>query len=116
MKKLPVLKDGRMINLTKINSLRDKLLSLYNPEKVYVFGSYAWGEPTEESDLDILVVSNKFRELSFGERIAQATDILFDLDFSVDLVVETSEEFSQSEKIKGSLESYVRSKGVLLYG
>jgi predicted nucleotidyltransferase len=105
-----------MINLGKINSLRDQLLSLYNAEKVYVFGSYAWGEPTEESDLDILVVSNKFRELSLGKRIAQATDVLFDLDFPVDLVVETPEEFDLSKKTLGSLESYVDSKGVLLYG
>ena len=105
-----------MVNLKKINSLKDKLLALYNAEKVYVFGSYAWGNPTEDSDLDILVISNKFKKLSFGKRIAQATDILFDLDFPVDLVVETPEEFSQSEKVEGSLESRVGSRGVLLYG
>jgi predicted nucleotidyltransferase len=105
-----------MIDLIKINYLKDQLILLYNAEKIYLFGSYAWGEPTEDSDLDILVISNQFKDLSFGKRVAQATDILFDLDFPVDLVVETSEEFSQSEKIKGSLESYVGSKGVLLYG
>jgi predicted nucleotidyltransferase len=105
-----------MIDLIKINYLKDQLILLYNAEKIYLFGSYAWGEPTEDSDLDILVISNQFKDLSFGKRVAQATDILFDLDFPVDLIVETSEEFSQSEKIKGSLESYVGSKGVLLYG
>jgi len=105
-----------MINLRKINLLRDKLQILYNAEKVYVFGSYAWGEPTEDSDLDILVISNKFRELSLGKRIAKATDILFDLDFSVDLVVATPEEFNLSKNTRGSLENYVDSKGVVLHG
>ncbi|WP_319203993.1 nucleotidyltransferase domain-containing protein [uncultured Ilyobacter sp.] len=105
-----------MINLRKINLLRDKLQILYNAERVYVFGSYAWGEPTEDSDLDILVISNKFRELSLGKRIAKATDILFDLDFSVALVVETPEEFNLSKNTRGSLESYVDSKGVVLHG
>lgn len=89
-----------MINLRKINLLRDKLQILYNAERVYVFGSYAWGEPTEDSDLDILVISNKFKELSLGKRIAKATDILFDLDFPVDLVVETSEEFNLSKNTR----------------
>ena len=89
---------------------------MYNAEKVYVFGSYAWGEPTEDSDLDILVISNKFRELSLGKRIANATDILFDLDFPVDLLVETSEEFNLSKNTRGSLESYVDSKGIVLHG
>ncbi len=103
-----------MINLRKINSLRDKLSSLYSAEKIYVFGSYAWGEPTEESDLDLLVITNKFKELSLGKRIAKATDILFELDFPVDLVVETSDEFDRFEKVRGSLEYQVENKGVLL--
>jgi len=103
-----------MINLKDINILRDNLRSLYNTEKIYLFGSYAWGKPTEESDLDVLVISDKFKELSFGKRIAKATDVLFELDFPVDLVVETPEEFNRFEKVKGSLEYQVENKGVLL--
>jgi hypothetical protein len=38
------------------------------------------------------------------------------LDFPVDLVVETPEEFDLSKKTLGSLESYIDSKGVLLHG
>jgi len=105
-----------MINLRKINQLKDKLSSLYNAERVYIFGSYAWGEPTEDSDLDVLIISDKFKELSLGKRISKATDILFDCDFPVDLVVETPEEFDASKDITGSLESYVANEGVLLYG
>ena len=29
-----------------------------NPDKVILFGSYAWGEPHRESDLDIIVITN----------------------------------------------------------
>ena len=90
-----------MINLRSIDHLKNQLRALYNAEKVYVFGSYAWGEPTEESDLDILVISDKFKNLSFNKRIAQATNVLFDLDFPVDLIIETSEEFKNSANIKG---------------
>jgi predicted nucleotidyltransferase len=103
-----------MINLKQINVLRDNLRSLYNAKKIYVFGSYAWGSPTEESDLDVLVISDEFKDLSLGKRIAKATDILFELEFPVDLVVETSEEFNKFEKVKGSLEYQVENKGVLL--
>jgi predicted nucleotidyltransferase len=105
-----------MIDLIKINYLKDQLILLYNAEKIYLFGSYAWGEPTEDSDLDILVISNQFKDLSFGKRVAQATDILFDLDFSVDLIVETSEEFDLAKNTQGNLESYVDRKGLVLYG
>ncbi|HSB78235.1 MAG TPA: nucleotidyltransferase domain-containing protein [Candidatus Methylomirabilis sp.] len=28
----------------------------YQPLKVILFGSYAWGEPTDDSDIDLLIV------------------------------------------------------------
>ncbi len=105
-----------MVNLSTINKLRDKLINLYSPEKVYIFGSYAWGNPTEDSDLDILVITDKFEELSVGKRISLATDILFDYEFPIDLIVESKKEFELSQLQKDSLESYIGSKGVVVYG
>lgn len=32
-------------------------------EKIILYGSVAWGENTEESDIDILIVSKKVREI-----------------------------------------------------
>ena len=43
------------------NELRDRLveaLTPLNPDKVILFGSYAWGEPTADSDVDLYVVTN----------------------------------------------------------
>jgi len=37
---------GRKIKQTKIKSLIFNIVSKYNPERVYLFGSYAWGNPT----------------------------------------------------------------------
>lgn len=39
-----------------INEPRDTLVALYNPVAIYIFGSYAWGHPNEDSDLNLLVV------------------------------------------------------------
>lgn len=36
--------------------LTERLVAAYNPEKVVLFGSYAYGKPTEESDIDLLIV------------------------------------------------------------
>jgi len=35
-----------------------KELKTINPYKVILFGSHAWGEPTENSDIDLIVVTN----------------------------------------------------------
>jgi uncharacterized protein len=65
------------------------------PEKIILFGSYAYGEPTDESDLDILVVTgdeiipSSFKEKSLIYlRISHAiSDIK--KEFPIDLIVHT---------------------------
>jgi predicted nucleotidyltransferase len=65
------------------------------PEKIILFGSYAYGEPSEDSDLDILVVTNDdFVPASFTEksliylRISHAISE-FKREFPIDLIVHT---------------------------
>lgn len=45
----------------KLKEITDKIVREYQPEKIILFGSWAWGEPHEDSDVDLLVVkeSNK---------------------------------------------------------
>ena len=45
-----------MINQKTINEIRDIIVETYQPEKIILFGSYANGNPTEDSDLDLLIV------------------------------------------------------------
>ena len=48
-----------MINLKKIEEAKEILVIEFNSEKIYIFGSYAWGNPTEDSDLYIMIVVKK---------------------------------------------------------
>jgi predicted nucleotidyltransferase len=83
-----------MSGLVYIPLLLQKLKQT-KPEKIILFGSYAYGEPSEESDLDILVVTtDDIIPSSFSEksriylRVSQAiSDIK--KDFPVDLIVHT---------------------------
>jgi hypothetical protein len=42
--------------------IRDALAPLH-PEKVILFGSYAWGQPTADSDIDLYVVTQDASEI-----------------------------------------------------
>jgi predicted nucleotidyltransferase len=83
-----------MTGLSYIPSIIEKLKRT-DPEKIILFGSYAHGEPTDESDLDILVVTgddiipSSFKEKSLIYlRISHAiSDIK--KEFPVDLIVHT---------------------------
>ncbi|RMF90047.1 MAG: nucleotidyltransferase domain-containing protein [Methanobacteriota archaeon] len=39
-----------------IGRIAEVLIKRYRPEKIILFGSYAYGTPTEESDIDLLIV------------------------------------------------------------
>jgi predicted nucleotidyltransferase len=39
-----------------ILDIADKIKKNYNPEKIILFGSYAYGKPTRDSDIDMLIV------------------------------------------------------------
>ena len=39
-----------------ISEMVDKIASSYKPQKIILFGSYAYGEPDQDSDIDLLIV------------------------------------------------------------
>lgn len=45
-----------MIRMEEIESLRDSIVSAFKPQRIVLFGSYAYGKPTEDSDIDLLVI------------------------------------------------------------
>ena len=60
---------------TEIERIVKRIAEGYRPLKVILFGSHAWGEPTEDSDIDLLIVketSERFvdRWVSVRELIA----------------------------------------------
>jgi predicted nucleotidyltransferase len=74
-----------------------RLRRRYQPELVLAFGSRARGEALAESDLDLLVVSERFRGVPFLER-ASTLLIHLDLPFATDVLCYTPEEFARKRR------------------
>ena len=45
-----------MVNRKNINALVGQIVEQFKPQQVILFGSYAYGKPTPDSDVDLLVV------------------------------------------------------------
>ncbi len=45
-----------MIETSQILGVADKIARQFHPERIILFGSYAYGTPNEDSDVDLLVV------------------------------------------------------------
>jgi predicted nucleotidyltransferase len=74
------------------SELLPRFKEAYKPELVLLFGSRARGDALQDSDVDLLVVSERFRGVPFLERAVQALQDL-DASFAVDMLCYTPEEF-----------------------
>lgn len=72
-----------MITAAQIQRVSDEIARKFQPQRIILFGSYAYGTPTEDSDVDLLVV------LPFEEKTAKkATEISLAVraNFPIDLI------------------------------
>jgi len=96
-----------------IGSLKDFAESIsheYPLRSMYLFGSRATGKVRKDSDVDLIMVSSKFR----GKRRLQRSPPLYmmwDLDYPVDFVCLTPEEFRKRKKEIGIVREAVK-KGI----
>jgi len=86
-----------MISQAMIDEVTKRLVAVYNPVEIYLFGSYAWGTPSEQSDLDLMVVVES-SHIAWYKRSAQASEALWDLRLPKDLIVYTKTELQEDEK------------------
>ena len=98
-----------------IDGLLDKLIKEYRPERVILFGSYAWGKPKKESDLDLLIV--KRSKKNRVKRFVEVKKLLFDpsRDTSVSPLVLSPNEIEKRLQMGDDFIREILEKGKLLY-
>ena len=85
-----------------------------------MFGSYAWGKPGTDSDVDLYVVTNDdFMPETFAEKmdvkLQVAKQLLnFRKDFATDLLVHTKPMHRKFIELKSSFARQIMAKGVVL--
>jgi len=93
-----------------INALKKHIKFLrksFNPKKIILFGSRARGDALEESDFDLIVVSDSFKGINFRERISKAY-WLWDKKQNLDIICYTPEEFEKKKKQIGLVQQAVK--------
>ena len=104
-----------MANLEdKIDIIKDSILNNAPVKYIYLYGSYAYGNPTEKSDLDIYLVTSD----NVDNILEIYSKIMFDLSikkiFFVDLLLNKESVFNK-RKIENILEETIYNKGKLIY-
>jgi predicted nucleotidyltransferase len=101
------------ITEAKIRRAAQKLVDELQPEKIILFGSFAYGQPTIDSDVDLLIVMrSKARPV---DRIRQASAVLDPRPFPVDIIVRTPAEIAERLRIRDCFIEEIVTKGKVLY-
>lgn len=103
-----------MINKEILEEVKSRLVKTYDPIAIYLFGSYVWGTPTEDSDLDLLIVVDKSDEKSYN-RPRPGQRALFGLGISKDLIIYTKDEFERISNNVTTLGYKIKKDGKVLY-
>jgi predicted nucleotidyltransferase len=92
-----------------------RLVAEFAPEQVWLFGSYAWGEPTEDSDLDLLMLVEDESQTSI-QHLRQARRCLRSIDMSKDVLIQSAATFDLYKGVISSLSHKIAEEGRLVYG
>ncbi len=102
-----------MITQEQIESVVQVIVEGYEPMKIILFGSYAYGHPTKDSDLDLLII--KDGEASGIQRNRRVRNILKDFSIPIDVIVKSSQEFDILKDIIGTVIYPANKYGKVVY-
>ena len=102
-----------MINIEEVKSQIVKALMPLEPEKIILFGSFAYGNPTEDSDLDICIIEkeydNKWKEKK------KIRDLLDKIKMPIDILNPKLDEYNFYKNECGSVYKDIEEKGLTLW-
>jgi predicted nucleotidyltransferase len=100
------------IPLAAIRRFARRIAERFQPDKIILFGSYAYGTPHNESDVDLLVIMRTRNAIDQSIRITLA----FEQPFSLDLIVRTPWQIERGLKDNNWFLREIMEKGKVLYG
>jgi predicted nucleotidyltransferase len=99
------------IPLAAIRRFARRIAERFHPEKIMLFGSYAYGKPHVESDVDLLVIMPAYDVVNQAIRICAA----FERPFALDLIVRTPKQMERGLRDDDWFLREIVEKGKVLY-
>ena len=101
-----------MVSRKEIQAFVRQVVGQFQPGKVILFGSYAYGKPTDDSDVDLMVIMPHRRS---GPRMATEIRLACPRNFSLDLLVRTPAEVRRRIRMGDRFVQEVTTRGVVLH-
>lgn len=102
-----------MVSLNDIEKLSRKIAKVFDTEKVILFGSYATGTATEDSDIDLLVVADI--DMPPAKRYGAVRKLADDVPAAFDLIVRTRSEYNHWKAVLNNIVYFADKYGKVIY-
>jgi predicted nucleotidyltransferase len=97
-----------------LNEIVQRLVNALHPEKIYLFGSHAYGQPNDDSDVDLFIIVND-SDMPPRMKAVEGYRALRGILVPKDIKVVTQSTFEKRSHWLSSIERVVADKGKLLY-
>lgn len=108
----------RIQTKSEINKIKQILIDKYKPERIVLFGSFAWGKPNQDSDLDFLIIKKVQKPRPAREQ--EVYRVLSDYHYSaeslpVDIIVHTPDEAKKRLSLGDPFIKEILTRGQVIY-
>jgi uncharacterized protein len=115
----PSIPDGPvvrgLISATTLQAMAQRLVDRFDPDRVILFGSYAYGTPTPDSDVDLLVIVETLPSDPWRRRAEMMVALSDIVPCSVDLLLSTERKAVQAHDEYDPIFRPAWGKGKVLY-
>jgi len=97
----------------EVKKITETIVEKYKPEKIILFGSFAYGKPTRDSDVDLFIIkkTNKSRK----ERHFEVDRLLLDRTIPLDILIYTPKEVRERLNLGDFFIQEVNKQGEVVY-
>jgi len=99
-----------------IKKIVDTLVEKYHPDKIVLFGSYAYGISDEDSDFDLLIIKDTDKKRR-ADRFVEVKSLIFNPEITIPVspIVLTNDEVKERLNMGDDFLEEILTKGKVLY-
>ena len=102
----------RAAKIEEIQKVADKIAKEFKPEKIILFGSWAWGTPHKDCDVDLFIVK---KTENTRESAREIDGYLFPRFFPMDIIVYTPSQLKKELNLEEPFVSKITKMGTVLF-
>ena len=109
------MKTSQLSVTEQIDTIVKTIINILSPEKIILFGSYAYGTPSNDSDVDILVIVQEHNQPRYKRAREIRKHLWGKVQIPKDILVYTVDEIKEWENVKAAFITSILEKGKTLY-